>query len=97
MIETTCSETTVQIIEVAEGVEPQVIIIDNDAPQVIVVENEPGPQGPPGPAGIQNISQANDVDSTNLENGSVLVYSQSDEKWIATRLLEEQAIESGHY
>ena len=97
MIETICSETTVQIIEVGQDVEPQVILVTDDTPQVIITENEPGPQGPQGPAGIQNISQANDMDISNLENGSVLVYSQNDEKWVATRLLEQQAIESGHY
>lgn len=97
MIETICSETTVQIIEVGQDVEPQVILVTDDTPQVIITENEPGPQGPQGPAGIQNISQANDIDISNLENGSVLVYSQNDEKWVATRLLEQQAIESGHY
>lgn len=97
MIETICSETTVQIIEVGQDVEPQVILVTDDTPQVIITENEPGPQGPQGPAGIQDISQANDIDISNLENGSVLVYSQNDEKWVATRLLEQQAIESGHY
>jgi hypothetical protein len=97
MIETICTETTVQLIEVSEDTEPQVILITDDTPKVILVENEPGPQGPQGPAGIQNISDANDVDTDNLENGSVLVYSQTSEKWIATRLLEQQAIESGHY
>lgn len=97
MIETTCSETTVQIIEVAEGVEPQVILVTDDTPNVIITENEPGPQGPQGPAGIQKISDAEDVDTENLENGSILIYSQSSEKWVATRLLEQQAIESGHY
>lgn len=94
MIETVNSETTVQIIEVADDQEPQVILVTDDTPQVIVVENEPGPQGA---SGIQNISQAGDINLENLESGSVLVYSQTTEKWIATRLLEQQAIESGHY
>lgn len=94
MIETICSETTVQIIEVGQDVEPQVILVTDDTPQVIITESEPGPQGLPG---LEILSQADDVDTTNLENGSVLVYSQNDEKWVATRLLEQQAIESGHY
>ena len=97
MIETTCSETTVQLIGVADDVEPQVILINDDTPNIIITENEPGPQGPQGPAGIQNISDANDVNITNLEDGSILVYSQTNETWVATRLLEQQAIESGHY
>lgn len=80
------------------------IIVDDAPENTIIVENPGtttiftiGEQGPPGPSGIQNISQANDVDSSNLENGSVLVYSGSSEKWVATRLLENQSVESGHY
>lgn len=83
------------------------IIVDNSPENTIIVESagattvvtvgEQGPSGPAGQAGIQNISQANDVDVSNLENGSVLVYSGSSEKWIATRLLENQSLESGHY
>lgn len=80
------------------------IVIDNSSENTILVESPGqttiitlGEQGPPGPSGIQNISQANDVDSSNLENGSILVYSESSEKWVATRLLENQSVESGHY
>ena len=54
-------------------------------------------QGPPGPAGIQNISDAFDVDSNNKTEGSVLVYSTQNQKWVATTLLENQSVESGHY
>lgn len=97
MIETSCSQTTIEIIEVGDDVEPQVILVTDDTPQVIISENEPGPQGPQGPAGIQNISEASDVDTSNIEDGSILIYSQSSEKWVASRLLEKQAIESGHY
>lgn len=100
MIETVTSETIVQTIEVQDSLEPQIILVSNDTPQVIVTTNEPGPQGAKGEqgsAGIQNISQASDVNIENLENGSLLVYSQETEKWVATRLLEQQAIESGHY
>lgn len=97
MIETSCSQTTIEIIEVGDDVEPQVILVTDDTPQVIISENEPGPQGPRGPAGIQNISEASDVDTSNIEDGSILIYSQSSEKWVASRLLEKQAIESGHY
>lgn len=80
------------------------IVIDDSSENTILVENPGqttiitlGEQGPPGPQGITSISQATDVDSSNLENGSVLVYSESSEKWVATRLLENQNVESGHY
>ena len=79
------------------------IIID-DSQDTILVET-PGEvtvltaaeQGPPGPAGIQNISDAFDVDSSNKVEGSVLVYSTQNQKWVATTQLENQNVESGHY
>ena len=79
-------------------------IIVDDSQDTILVET-PGEvtvitaaeQGPPGPAGIQNISDAFDVDSTNKVNGSVLVYSTQTQKWVATTQLENQNVESGHY
>jgi len=80
------------------------IIVDESPPNTILVES-PGTvtvltiaeQGPPGPAGIQNISDAVDVDSTNKTDGSILVYSTANQKWVATTLLENQSVESGHY
>lgn len=71
-----------------------VILVTENTPQVIISENEPGPQGPPG---VTKISDATDVDDSNLEDGSILIYSQSNDMWVASRLLEQQAIESGHY
>lgn len=79
-------------------------IIVDDSSDTVVVET-PGEvtvltaaeQGPPGPAGIQNISEATDVDSSNKTNGSVLVYSSQSQKWVATTQLENQNVESGHY
>jgi hypothetical protein len=79
-------------------------IIVDDSQDTILVET-PGQvtvltaaeQGPPGPAGIQNISDAFDVDSTNKIEGSVLVYSTQSQKWVATKELSNQIIESGHY
>lgn len=68
----------------------ETIVIDNDVVTVITSAE----QGPPG---VTRISQADDVNVSNLENGSVLVYSGSSEKWVATRLLENQSVESGHY
>ncbi len=56
-----------------------------------------GEQGPTGPSGVQNISDALDVDATNKTNGSVLVYSNQNQKWVATTQLENQTIESGQY
>jgi len=53
-----------------------------------------GIQGPSGPSGI---TTAGDVDVSNLENGSVLVYKSSSSMWTATTTLEQQNLEGGHY
>lgn len=79
-------------------------IIVDDSSDTILVET-PGEvtvitaaeQGPPGPAGIENISDAIDVDASNKTEGSILVYSTQNQKWVATTLLENQSVESGHY
>ena len=55
-----------------------------------------GIQGPPG-ARYNSINSADDIDITNLEDGSVLVYKSSTLKWRATRTLEQQNLEGGHY
>lgn len=54
-----------------------------------------GVQGPSGAAG--SIRTLSDVDVTNIEDGSVLVYKESTEKWVATRDLEKQRLEGGQY
>lgn len=55
-----------------------------------------GIQGPSGSANFF-ISEAQDVDVTNLDNGSVLVYSSPASKWKSTVLLDTQNIECGFY
>ena len=55
-----------------------------------------GIQGPSGSANFF-ISQAQDVDVTNLNDGSVLVYAANSQKWKSTVLLDTQNIECGHY
>lgn len=47
--------------------------------------------------GISSISQAIDVDITELNNGSVLIYNAINAQWKATRLLQEQTIECGQF
>lgn len=94
MIETVVSETIIETIIESIDTEPSVIILSDDTPQVIITENEPGPQGV---AGLSNISQADDIDITNLQDGSLIVYSTTSSKWIATKNLDQQAIDSGQY
>jgi hypothetical protein len=79
-------------------------VIVNTVTETIIVESEglttiitAAEQGPPGPSGIENISDALDVDATNKVEGSLLVYSTQNQKWVATTQLENQTIESGQY
>lgn len=79
-------------------------IIVDDSSDTILVET-PGEvtvltaaeQGPPGPSGIDKIEDATDVDLSNKVDGSILVYSAQEQKWVAQNLLENQIIESGQY
>lgn len=54
--------------------------------------------------GIQGLSgnkftlqQAADVDASNVNEGSILVYRLNTKKWTSTTALEAQSIEGGHY
>jgi hypothetical protein len=49
-------------------------------------------------AGTPNfLGQISDVDATNLQNGSVLVYKTNNSKWTATRTLDLQNLEGGEF
>lgn len=50
-----------------------------------------------GPAGISDVSSAGDVDITELDNGSILVYKTATNKWTSTTLLNQQNIEAGEF
>lgn len=47
--------------------------------------------------GINSISGANDIDLSNISDGATLVYQSSNSKWVATRTLDKQIIESGQF
>lgn len=44
-----------------------------------------------------NLSGLNDIDAYGAEEGDVLVYHESDEKWHSQKLLEKQEINGGQY
>jgi hypothetical protein len=46
--------------------------------------------GPAGPAGLSFVNAAEDVDASQLDDGSMLMYSESSEKWIAKNDLEPE-------
>jgi len=45
----------------------------------------------------KRLEQFTNIDSSNLEDGSVLVYKQSDENWVATRNLNQQNVDGGEF
>lgn len=77
-----------------EGLE-QTILVENESTTTIITPAEQGPQGPPGSQ--QPISTAPDVDLTNLQDGSLLIYSTQEQKWVANTQLTNQSLESGQY
>lgn len=50
-----------------------------------------------GPSGLSQITSATDVDATNLQDGSVLVYKTQTNKWTSTTTLEAQNMEGGEF
>lgn len=81
------------------------VVVDRDTSVVVVggIMGPPGdfgpqgPQGPQGESGIQEVALLTDVDTANLQDGALLVYSQATQKWTATRTLERQIIDSGQF
>lgn len=67
----------------------------------VITEGAQGPMGPKGDKGdtgaSTNISNAPDVNITNLQDGSLLIYSSQEQKWVANTQLTNQSLESGHY
>lgn len=46
---------------------------------------------------LKNLGDLSDVDLNNLEDGSLLIYSTSTQKFVASRLLEKQEIDGGEF
>ena len=46
---------------------------------------------------IQSMSDIGNVDTTLLQDGSVLVYQTLTNKWTSTRLLDKQNVEAGEF
>jgi hypothetical protein len=78
----TVTNTTVEVSTVVQTLETPTIVVG-------------GIMGPPGPA--SNLSSSGDVDITNLQDGSMLVWDTANNKWQATTLLEKQVINAGFF
>ena len=57
---------------------------------VVTIITVPGPQGPQGTAGssVNNVSQSQDVDVYSLQDGALLQYRASDQKFVARNQLD---------
>lgn len=74
------------------------VIVDSVSEvSVIITEGSQGPKGAKGEAGVNRMNDLSDVDITNIQDGSLLVYKQQTQKWLATKDLDSQAIDAGHY
>lgn len=71
------------------------IVVESDPITTVITAGQQGPAGPIGPS--TSITDAPDVDTSNLQNGSLLVYSSQFQKWVANTQLDNQSLESGHY
>jgi hypothetical protein len=57
--------------------------VTTDLDKTVTRVTVPGPQGIQGVPGEDRISYASDIDISNLEDGSILMYSTSNSEWIA--------------
>lgn len=66
------------------------VVVRNEAPKTIIT----GIMGPPGKT---TLTALEDVDTSQLNTGSLLVYNTQSQKWISTTLLNQQIVDSGQY
>jgi len=66
------------------------VVINTQQPNVIV-------SGMIGPTGVTTFAGLTDIDLNQLSAGSVLVYNAGTQKWTATKLLDQQIVESGQF
>jgi hypothetical protein len=69
----------------------ETVVVDSDTSVTVVT----GLMGPPGT--VVTLAQVPDVDTSNLRNGSLLVYSTAASKWQATTTLDNQTLEAGQF
>lgn len=71
--------------------ETNTVVQSLDTPTIIVG----GIMGPAGPSA--NLSASGDVDITNLQDGSTLIWNATSSRWQASKLLEKQIINAGFF
>lgn len=85
----TVSNTETIVVDATSG---QTVSVDIENTSVVIANG--GFVGPPGSA---KIGTADDVDASNLSDGSLLIYNAQTYKWTASSLLDKQALECGQY
>jgi hypothetical protein len=70
----------------------EVVVVETDTSNTITTGTLLGTG-----SGTSSISQAIDVDITELTTGSILIYSTTNARWNATLLLQEQTIDCGQF
>lgn len=70
--------------------EGSTVTVEAGTPTVVLA----GQMGPPG---VTTLSNMTDVDTSNLQEGSILVYLQNLQRWTATTLLNQQTLEGGQF
>ena len=81
------SETNVKTVVVDNN---QTVVVQDSGTKVIVT-------GIMGPRGTTTIQALDDIDLSNLQNGSLLIYSTAASKWQASTLLDSQTLEAGQF
>lgn len=76
-----------------ETTQNEAVIVDSTEATIVVT----GLMGPPGLDTPQNLALLSDVNLSNLQDGSMLVYQQQTQTWLATRNLDNQIIEAGQF
>jgi len=75
---------------IVQGQQVNRVVTDDKPARVITSGMAPPPM-------VNNLMTSGDVDTTNLQEGSILVYNTVTNKWTATNLLENVVIESGQF
>jgi hypothetical protein len=76
----------------------QTVVVDTN--QTVVVQDSQTTTvvtGIMGPRGTTTVQELDDVDLSNVRNGSLLIYSTAASKWQASTLLDNQTLEAGQF
>ena len=66
------------------------VVVDDKKATIVVTGMMPPPSA-------STISNSADIDISALQDGGMLVYNATSQKWIATNLLEKQIFEAGQF